>query len=435
MENKMPTIWKMCRKERILFLFFGSMFAVFALSGCGGSSRNADRQSRFGFGPNVSAQIINLPATESGHGSIVFVAEVRYADLQFVKTAAGYSAEVEFTLSLQEKAHPEKAFLVDRQRKIDLKDFAATVDRDQVLRVVEQMVVPKGEYKASVVSIDRHAKSRDFVAQTLRVNDLHSGLHLVQPILMWDSLAAFQAEAMIPLRQRRFTKDFFALLVIGGLQAGREMVLHYELQDKEGKRLFEQSLRFLAPEPIACTSVPIPFAKLSIGTTRLKVTAEQSGAKAEASLPIYANVGFSPKHGQSLATLIDPMRYIMNGKDWQALKDAGPDERLKLFKEFWDARQPQKGGLLEAEEENPLLAEFFLRVEETNWRFAWGGLEGWRTDRGRIFIIYGEPDIIQRQDNQRRQSMLEIWTYSALGRRFIFQEYNNDGDFRLVAGG
>lgn len=421
--------------KRFPIICFGILFLLVVLPGCGRSIRNGDRQSRFGFGPNVSARFINLPSAEKGHGTIVFVAEVRYADMQFIKTNEGYSAEVELAFSLQEKAHPEKVHLVDRQRKIDLRDFAETVERDKVLRVVEQMVVPAGEYAASVIGSDRYAKSRNVVSQPLPVNDLRSGLHLVQPILVWDSLTAFQPEAMIPLRQRRFTKNFYALLVIGGLQAGREMALKYELQDNEGKRLFDRSLRLFAPEPIAYASVPIPFAKLSIGTTMLKVAVEQNGAKTEASLPIYANVGFSPKHGQSLTALIDPMRYIMDGKDWQALKEAGPEERLKIFKDFWDARQPLKGEPLNDEEENPLLAEFFLRVEEANWRFHWGGQEGWRTDRGRIFIIYGEPDNIQRQQNQYGQNTFEIWTYSELGRRFVFQEYNNDGDFRLVSGG
>ncbi|MGH7598800.1 MAG: GWxTD domain-containing protein [bacterium] len=431
----MRTILKMCREKQILFLFFASILPIFILSGCGSSTRNAGRQNRLGFGPNVGARFINLPSAEKGHGTIVFVAEMRYADMQFIKTDDGYSAEVDLTFSLREKAHPEKVHLLDRQRKVDLKNFAATADRDQILRVIEPMDVPTGEYVASVAVIDRHAKSRDLISQTLRVNDLLSGLHLVQPILVWDSLAAFQPDAMIPFRQRRFTKDFYALLVIGGAQAGREIALQYELQDNESKRLFDRSLRWFAPEPVVYAAVPIPFAKLSIGTTMLKVTVEQDGAKAEASLPIYANVGFSPKQGQSLTTLIDPMRYIMDGKDWQALKDAGAEERLKIFGDFWAARQPVKSDPTNGEEENPLLAEFFLRVEEANWRFQWAGQEGWRNDRGRIFIIYGEPNSIQRQQNQYRQITFEIWTYSELGRRFVFQEFNNDGDFRLVSGG
>lgn len=431
----MWTIWKKCRDQQILFLFFASILAIFILSGCGRSIRNVDRQSRFGFGPSVSARFINLPATEPGYGKIVFIAEVRYADLQFIKTNDGYSAELELTFSLQKKAHPEQVRLVDRPRKIDLRDFAETVERDKVLRVVEQMVVPVGEYAASVIGNDRYAKSRNVVSQPLQLNDLRSSLHLVQPILTWDSLTTFQPEAMIPFRQRRFTKDFYALLVIGGLQVGPEIALKYELQDHEGKRLFDRSLRLFVPEAIAYASVPMPFAKLSIGTTMLKVVVEQNGARAEAALPIYANVGFSPKQGQSLATLIDPMRYIMDGKDWHALKEAGPEERLKIFKEFWEARWLVKREPVNDEEENPLLAEFFLRVEEANWRFHWGGQEGWRTDRGRIFIIYGEPDNIQRQQNQYGRITFEIWTYSELGRRFVFQEYNNDGDFRLVSGG
>lgn len=431
----MCTILKMCREGKIIFSFFASLLVIFIISGCNNSIRNDNRLYRFGFGPNMSARYLNLPAADSGRGTIVFVAELRYADMQFVKTADGYNAEVELTFSLREKARPEKVYLVDRQRKINMKDFAESIDRDKVLRVVEQMLVPAGEYTASVVVIDRYAKRRDFLSQALQVNDLRSGLYLGQPILTWDSLKTFQPDSIIPFRQRRFTKDFYAFLVIGGLQASREMTLKYELLDNEGKSLFDHSLRLFAPEPILYTSVPIPFARLSIGTTRLKVAVEQNSEKVEAVLPIYANVGFSPKQGQNLTTLIDPMRYIMEGKDWQALKGAGPEERLKIFREFWGARQPLKSAPRKDNEENPLLAEFFLRVEEVNWRFAWGGQEGWRTDRGRIFIIYGEPDNVQRQQNQYGQITFEVWTYSELGRRFVFQEYNNDGDFRLVSGG
>jgi GWxTD domain-containing protein len=431
LEKKMNT--RLLR--RIAVSCFGVMLAFAMLSGCGRSTRNSDRQSRFGSGLMMSARIINLPSADEGRGAIVFVAELRYPDLQFVKTNDGYVAEAELTFSLKAKDHPEQVRLADRRRKIDLKDFAETVDREKVLRVVEQMAAPVGEYTASVVGFDRYARSQSLISQPLRVNDFLSGLHLVAPILTWDSLATFQPDNMIPLRQRRFARDFYALVFIGGLQTGREVALQYELQDPEGKRLFNRSLQFTAPLAAAYTSLRIPFTKLNIGTTILKVSVEQNAAQAEASLPIYANVGITPKQGQSLATLIDPMRYIMDGKEWQKLKDAGPDERTKIFQEFWAARQPLPGQPLKGEEENPLLAEFFLRVEEANARFYWTKMEGWQTDRGRIFIIFGEPDSIQRQQRLRSQATLEIWTYTELGRRFIFQDYNNDGHFRLVSEG
>ena len=122
------------------------------------------------------------------------------------------------------------------------------------------------------------------------------------------------------------------------------------------------------------------------------------------------------------------MRYIMDGKAWQALKNAPPGEQMKLFNAFWQARQP---GL--RQEENQLLAEFYLRVEETMSRFTWAGVEGWKTDRGRTWIVFGEPDGIQRE--QRSNSEYEIWTYNESGQQFVFVNSNNTEDFRLISSG
>jgi GWxTD domain-containing protein len=399
--------------------------------GCGSPARNGNRQTRLGSGLIMSARVINLPAAEKGRGTIVFLAEVRYSDLQFVKTGNGYFAEVELTFSLQEKGQPGQVRLVDRRRKIDLKNFNETIDREKILRVVEEMIAPVGEYIANVVVIDRNARNQGFVSETPRVQDFLSDLSLSAPLLTIDSLTRFQPDKLIPFRQNRFKKDFYTLFAIGGLQTGQPLVLHYELQDGEGKSLFTRQAKFVTPEVIVYTSLPLPADKLAMGVTVLKIVAEQNGVKAEASLSIYANVGVSPQSGQSISSILEPMRYIMDGKDWQALKGAPPEERAKLFNAFWSARQPTTT----KQDENPLLAEFFVRVQEANFRFKWASLEGWKTDRGRIFIIYGEPDSIQRQRSTRSNAIYETWTYAESGRQFVFYAFHNDGDFRLISGG
>ena len=37
---------------------------------------------------------------------------------------------------------------------------------------------------------------------------------------------------------------------------------------------------------------------------------------------------------------------------------------------------------------------------------------GWKTDRGRIFILYGEPSEIERFPNQMDTKPYEIWHYN-----------------------
>jgi GWxTD domain-containing protein len=417
-------MYKLLRISALLLLIF--------IIGCGPAARNPNRPNRFGANLIMGARIVNLPAAEKGKGKVVFVAEMRYPDLQFVKIRDSYTAEVELTFSLQEKGLPESVRLVDRRRKIDLPNFSETVDREKSLRVVEEMIVPVGEYTASAAVTDRYARNNGTTTESGKVRDFISELHVSELLLTTDSLARFQPDKLIPFRQNRFKKDFFALFAVGGMQAGQPVQLQYELQDGEGKALFNRQANFVAPEIIAYTSLPIPADKLAMGVTVLKVRAEQNGVKAEASLSIYANVGVSPQQGQNINAILEPMRYIMDGKDWQALKDASPEERTKVFNAYWAARQPTT---TTRQDENPLLAEFFVRVQEANFRFRWAGVEGWRSDRGRIFIIYGDPDNVARQRSTRSNASYETWTYAEIGRQFVFYDFNNDGDFRLISGG
>ena len=37
---------------------------------------------------------------------------------------------------------------------------------------------------------------------------------------------------------------------------------------------------------------------------------------------------------------------------------------------------------------------------------------GWKTDRGRVYVLYGEPSEIEKFPNQMDQKPYEIWHYN-----------------------
>ncbi|MDZ7822184.1 MAG: GWxTD domain-containing protein [Candidatus Marinimicrobia bacterium] len=63
-------------------------------------------------------------------------------------------------------------------------------------------------------------------------------------------------------------------------------------------------------------------------------------------------------------------------------------EKRKFFTETWENLDPTPGT-----ERNELMNEYYYRVQTANQRFS-GQREGWRSDRGMIYIIYGEPDAV-----------------------------------------
>ena len=83
----------------------------------------------------------------------------------------------------------------------------------------------------------------------------------------------------------------------------------------------------------------------------------------------------------------------------------------------------------------PLMrSEFLRRVALANERYPRFGKEGWRTDRGRVLIVYGEPDQIDRHPSESEGKPYETWQYYQLegGVEFDFLDRNGFGNYELV---
>jgi len=65
------------------------------------------------------------------------------------------------------------------------------------------------------------------------------------------------------------------------------------------------------------------------------------------------------------------------------------EEREQFIEAFWQRRDPTPDTV-----ENEFKEEHYRRIAYANERFA-SGIPGWRTDRGRIYIIWGKPDEIE----------------------------------------
>jgi GWxTD domain-containing protein len=79
--------------------------------------------------------------------------------------------------------------------------------------------------------------------------------------------------------------------------------------------------------------------------------------------------------------------YIITDEERKAFKKlASDDERERFIEEFWRRRDPDPDT-----DENEFKEEYYERIAYTNEHFA-SGIPGWKTDRGRIWIMYGKPD-------------------------------------------
>jgi GWxTD domain-containing protein len=87
--------------------------------------------------------------------------------------------------------------------------------------------------------------------------------------------------------------------------------------------------------------------------------------------------------------LNEDVRYIITPEEMSAFKQLSNDEeRDQFIEQFWLRRDPTPDT-----PENEFKEEHYRRIAYANEHFA-AGIPGWRTDRGRIYIVWGPPDQI-----------------------------------------
>jgi GWxTD domain-containing protein len=83
----------------------------------------------------------------------------------------------------------------------------------------------------------------------------------------------------------------------------------------------------------------------------------------------------------------EEVAYIIADEERTAfLRLATNEEREQFIEQFWLRRDPTPDTV-----ENEFKEEHYRRIAYANERFA-SGIPGWKTDRGRIYIMYGPPD-------------------------------------------
>jgi GWxTD domain-containing protein len=120
--------------------------------------------------------------------------------------------------------------------------------------------------------------------------------------------------------------------------------------------------------------------------------------------------------------LDEDVRWIITGEELSAFKKLSNNaERDQFIENFWQRRDPTPDTA-----ENEYKEEHYRRIAYANEHYA-AGMPGWKTDRGRIYIMYGPPDSIdshpmggpyqrsaEEGGGQTETFPFEVWRYRYL---------------------
>ena len=150
---------------------------------------------------------------------------------------------------------------------------------------------------------------------------------------------------------------------------------------------------------------------------------------APGALPSLDEIRIRELSDQEANEAIEELKFLLDDSQWRSLAALTPDGKRQFLIRFWRERDPDPSTAV-----NEYRVSFDERKDYADQKFSYLGKAGWKTDRGRVHLLYGLPDKIDFHPHDIDARPYEIWYFDSIegGVMFVFVDRNNFGDFRLV---
>lgn len=360
----------------------------------------------------------------------VFV-QIPYSSIQFIKKDNSFIGGYNVTLTFYDK--DKKTILFERswKEKITSNDFAQTISRNNYNFSYRTFDLNPGNYTVRSILEDsdsRRAATREFKISLKKLSD---SLAVSDLFLITEVIKDPSGDKIVPniskVVSNKTTDLPFSFEIYS--DKDQQVVLEYQIENLKSKI----TTKYMDPVTVKSGTNQIYHTienvNFKLGDYILRIVLKDKDWKevttSEKSF-ISKIYGF-PNSIADLDNAIEQLLYIASPQEISYIKQAqNYDEKLDRFLKFWDSKKPNP--MLE---ENPILYEYYRRVEYANKNFK-GLNNGWRTDMGLIYITFGPPNNVERHPMESNSIPYEIWEYYDLNRSFIFADPTGFGDYRLV---
>ncbi|MEP6571232.1 MAG: GWxTD domain-containing protein [Gemmatimonadota bacterium] len=211
------------------------------------------------------------------------------------------------------------------------------------------------------------------------------------------------------------------LAYVEGYQMPGPSAVPFEIRDQDDSLVLRDTLRFTGGREVESEVIRFSPDTAPLGELRL-VLGNGAQRKTTSFLVSFSQAWLVT----NLEEMVSMLRYFPQSDRLDALRKATPADRSRLWREFWLDTDPDK-----LTPENEALNRYFARLGVANTRFREDGFEGWRTDRGEVFIGLGEPDEIF-DASQTSQGRVIRWTYDNYRVTLYFVDESGFGRYRMT---
>jgi len=343
---------------------------------------------------------------------------------------AGYSVRLRF-LRGGTTAHEAR-----HQEQVRVATFRETGRTEESIFFQDAALLPPGRYVVEVTARDSIGGRGLARSDSLDVPAFPSVPSRLAALLVHhaggrDSLGR-PPDALLNVRHSVAYGSATPRLYLEAYDATPDLTVYVEVHERDSVVLRRPVVLAGGSDDVRFASYELPVDSLPLGEFTVVVT---GGARADSPpLPLLVTIS-DQWMVANFEQVVDYLAYIASADEIERLRAAATtSERRAAWEAFWQRRDP-----VPASPVNEYREEFFERVRIAAEQFREPGVPGWRTHRGEVYIVLGEPDRVTRGQADRRDlagayDVIE-WSYDSRrggGLDLLFVDRDGFGRYRLT---
>ncbi|KPQ00677.1 MAG: hypothetical protein HLUCCA01_02040 [Bacteroidetes bacterium HLUCCA01] len=394
--------------------------------------RGSDVSFRQGY-PEVRMMAVGLFDQDDMPGVSLHVDVVK-GSLIYKSTDDVFTATFDLQVQVIQNLDNDEVLLQNRVATIEVTDRdPLVVDSSELATYTERINLLPGSYEVVIAVTDKASSRRTVRRSTVDIPDpegAYTGITSVmllgksnedtlgyQPVTtyfvpaMYDSLKfqfqvtrpATDVESSVNMQLERFTADSTFAREVAGIQHSPGSVAYRGI-DYARPEIIESTQRTLVSETgnilIDYVTPVLPSANYRFAVTITETRDEEQPTEIFKAREFFISESPNFPNIQGVREFAEPLIYLMDRRQYARLMQIEDADSLKqTIDRFWLSNIPN------VNKARQVIELYYTRVEQANKQFS-NFKEGWKTDMGMVFILFGPPLQVENTLD------LSIWFYS-----------------------
>lgn len=359
---------------------------------------------------------------EQGRPTIEVSGDVVYGGLIYKENEAGkIQADISIEIVVRDLAD-EEMVADDLFSRSLIADDNTVIHSQDLFRFSEQYQVLPGEYEVSVTVTDDNSGKQMVRTSITEIEDIDQGIVAISEVQIFGKENSIDGAEFVPVTTYDVPANLDSLKFMVQInnssnapinirsnlkkfKADTSIAWPMSIQDYPRSSIRYQGIEYDEFEIIQSGSrtinqngyvfIEYAYGDLELGNYRLEIFIE---GKNEIRTEGGREFGIKPAYYPAVKTtrqMAEPLAYIMTDSEYEELMAIENEDSLKVAMDRFWLSNIQNSNLAE-----DVITLYYSRVEEANKQFS-NYKEGWKTDLGMVYILFGPPWTVNDVFNSR----------------------------------